>query len=404
MGDTFGFIDLFAGAGGLSLGFELAGARPLYAVECDKWAALTYRTNHPHVKVEERDITELSDGEISQLRSLGADLLVGGPPCQGFSHSNLNRDPKDPRNSLFQEFIRFMKILRPRAVVIENVPGLLRTKTAAGEAVISVISASFDAIGYDCCWQVLEASSFGVPQQRQRLFIVGIDRERPADFIWPVPTHEVTAQPSLFGAVEPQVTLWDAISDLPQCTSETYDPKQAYISSPRNAYQRFSREGAAAIIHNHEPMRHTARIVERFAEIKFGSSEADVRMDLRPRKRGSPDEISDRAYDQNSRRQHPDRVCNTVVASSHTNFIHPYLNRNFTVRELMRIQSFPDRYVACGKRAVLSKKLSLKKGLLDDIYLDQRSQIGNAVPPLLARALANAVLSALQPTVRSNAA
>src|SRR5262249_34365257 len=118
-------IDLFAGAGGMSLGFEMAGAVPVYAIEVDKWAALTYRKNNPRVVVDERDIESISTSEIEILRDLNADMVIGGPPCQGFSHSNVvNRDPRDPRNSLFMYFIRFISIIRPTIAVIENVPGL----------------------------------------------------------------------------------------------------------------------------------------------------------------------------------------------------------------------------------------------------------------------------------------
>jgi DNA (cytosine-5)-methyltransferase 1 len=404
--ENLGFIDLFAGAGGMSLGFESAGVRPLYAMEIDKWASDTYRENH-HAPIEQGDICDVTDTQIRQMRDLNADVIIGGPPCQGFSHSNAaNKDPRDPRNSLFREFVRFMKILKPRAVVIENVPGLLKTKTEEGKSVISLIAHSFDEIGYSCQWRLLEASAFGVPQQRQRLFIVGIDRDRLINFQWPVPTHGSPEQHSLFDTIQlqKQVPLWDAISDLPQCIAETFDPEQTYSMPAQNPFQTAMRAGAPPRIYNHEPMRHTERIVQRFSEIQLGFSESDVREELRPRQRGNPLVLSVKGYDQNSRRQDPNAVCNTVVASSHTNFIHPFLNRNFTVRELMRIQSFPDRYIAHGKRAVLSKKLSIRKGLVDDIYLDQRSQVGNAVPPLLAAAVARKIIAASTSRLNSNAA
>ncbi len=133
-------------------------------------------------------------------------------------------------------------------------------------------------------------------------------------------------------------------------------------------------------------MRHTERIVKRFEQITYGQSEDNLPEEFSPMRRGDPSMRSGKRYSQNSRRQHPDVPCNTIVASSHTNFIHPFLHRNFTVREMMRIQSIPDAFELRGKRAVLSKKLSLKKGLSEDVYLDQRMQVGNAVPPLLARA------------------
>ena len=276
---------------------------------------------------------------------------------------------------------------------MENVPGLLKTRTASGENVIDIIQNSFKDVGYETHVTTLEAAHFGVPQLRKRLFVIG---RRPGLVKAEAPkaTHTLQSTLDLFES-RPAVTLWDAISDLPQCIASNYDPNDKYISAPVNEFQKFVRINAPTQIHNHEPMRHTARIVSRFGKIAFGSSEADVEDDHRPRKRGKPNEISTSSYSQNSRRQHPDRPCNTVVASSHTNFIHPSLHRNFTVRELMRIQSFPDWFIVHGKRAVLSKKLSIKKGLLDEVYLDQRAQIGNAVPTLLAKTIANAIVNAL---------
>jgi DNA (cytosine-5)-methyltransferase 1 len=265
--------------------------------------------------------------------------------------------------------------------------------------VIKVISDSFKSIGYTCEWRVLEAANFGVPQRRERLFIVAFPTGEENFFRWPIATHcqPVSEPGGLFctSSIKPWVTLWEAISDLPECAAGNAASCLLYRSDPQNAFQTAMRMHAPTEIKNHEPMRHTARILERFSQIKVGQSEADVMGHHIPRRRGAPAEASDKAYSQNSRRQNKDAPCNTIVASSHTNFIHPTLDRNFTVRELMRIQSFPDSYVMFGKRAVLSKKLSIKKGYLDDVYLDQRMQVGNAVPPLLGQAMAYAIKAAL---------
>ena len=396
----FTSFDLFAGAGGLSHGFSLAGIESTYALEQDKWAGETYAKNNPNVKLEIRDIRDIADEEIARIGVQFPDVIVGGPPCQGFSHANTaNKDSKDPRNSLFREFIRFVKVIRPPLCVIENVPGLLRTKLVNGTMAIDAIHDAFSEIGYGTSWKILNAVDFGVPQRRDRLFIIGMRRELGfTSFPWPEATHQSSdglMQIDLFdspnGSGNSQVSLWDAISDLPQIYATEWHEGLSYPKAPTNAYQAQMRKFASELVFNHEPMRHTARITERFESIGHGQSEADVPEHLRPRRRGGNGELSGIVYDQNSRRQHPSTPCNAMVASSHTNFIHPHLNRNFTVREMMRIQSFPDHYVVCGKRAVLSKKLSIKKGYTDDVYLDQRAQIGNAVPPLLAQAVGLAV-------------
>jgi DNA (cytosine-5)-methyltransferase 1 len=394
-------IDLFAGAGGLSLGFKWAGVSILGAIESDSWAAETYQHNFPNTKVFVRDIRCISDEEVLTMFSSNPAIIIGGPPCQGFSISNTkNKDPKDPRNSLFREFIRFVKILKPRACLIENVKGLAVARTEDGKKVIEIIRDEFKEIGYNSISKMLNAADYGVPQYRERLFMVALDGDSEKSFIWPektcgnsVDSNQLTLVPKIS---KPYVTLWEAISDLPQITCRDHEPELPYRKSPENDYQELMRSGAGDFVFNHEPMKHTSRIVERYSHIGFGQSESDSPIYLRPRLRGSPSTNSTVTYDQNSRRQRPNKVSYTIVASSHTNYIHPFLNRNFTVRELARIQSFPDCFEFRGKRAVLSHKLSLRKGLVEDAHLDQRMQIGNAVPPLLARAIALSIIKHLK--------
>jgi len=396
-------IDLFSGAGGFSLGLQMAGIEVTHAVEIDKWAAETYAYNFPRVDLKVQDITELDAPQIRAWIPSAPDLIVGGPPCQGFSHSNTaTRDPRDPRNSLFADFIRFAKVLTPKICILENVKGLLATANEFGERVIDIIRLAFEEIGYTCEYRVLNAADFGVPQQRERLFVVATRADLNVCFSWPdiryYPPDRVESASSLFAEHSDSKvhrTLWEAISDLPPVLSGR-SVEMRYCTQPQNEFQSLMREGRQSEIRNHEPMRHTQRIVARFSRIAYGQSEADVpELTLCPRRRGDPSRTSNSKYFQNSRRQRPDQPCNTIVASSHTNFVHPFLDRNFTVREILRAQSFPDWFVVKGKRAVLSRKLSERKGLTEDVFLDQRMQIGNAVPPLLGQEFGRAVLDAV---------
>jgi DNA (cytosine-5)-methyltransferase 1 len=394
-------VDLFAGVGGLSLGFELAGFSTGYALEQDKWAVETFAANRPDVRIDSCDIRSVRDGDICKRVGFAPAVVIGGPPCQGFSHSNTtSRDPRDPRNTLFQDYIRFVAALRPAACLVENVKGLCTATNESGRRVLDIIMESLSDVGYEAQSFLLDAADYGVPQHRDRLFIVGFRRDIKPRNCLPPKTHDKasSANLSLFDrATVPHVTLWNAISDLPQIVHDSTTSVLEYEFNASNRYQELMRVDAKDIL-NHEPMRHTARLVERFARIKYGESEADVPDGYSPRKRGMPEQTSEKRYGQNSRRQHPDYPCNTVPASSHTNFLHPYLHRNFTVRELARIQSFPDRFVFKGKRAVLSRSLSLRKGLDGDAFLDQRAQVGNAVPPILAKAIAEVIAGTIAST------
>ena len=164
--------------------------------------------------------------------------------------------------------------------------------------------------------------------------------------------------------------------------------------SPQNEYQGLMRNGASRLF-NHKAMNHSKRLVERFASMSWGDSTSDVPDHLRPLKRNST-EFSEKAYDQNNRRMHPERQCHTVPASFYANFVHPYKNRNFTAREGARIQSFPDWYVFKGKPTVVSHKLLHREGRLEEKHLCQYNQIGTAVPPLMGKAIAENILKQLR--------
>ena len=176
------------------------------------------------------------------------------------------------------------------------------------------------------------------------------------------------------------IKLWDSISDLPQILSGKGEEGQEYIGKPKNKYQKSMRVGANKIF-NHIAMKHTDRLIERFKQIKYGQSVKHVSSKYSQRKRGAADKLSGKVYSQNNMRPFPNLPSPTVAASFQSNFIHPYLNRNFTAREAARIQSFPDKYIFKGKRTTMSWEKNLS----------QYQQIGNAVPPLLAKAVAKTI-------------
>ncbi len=387
-------LDTFAGAGGFSLGFEMAGAKIIGAIESDLWACETFRFNHPKAKVIQEDITQISDKDIVDLfSSYNPDIVLGGPPCQGFSVCNKNSgDAKDPRNSLFEEFIRIGRLLEPSVMIMENVPNLIKAKTSKSDSVINIIMEELRGLGYNVEHGILEATDYGVPQIRRRLFVVASKKRIRRPF--PEKTHMPERKHDLLtGAFSACPTLWDAISDLPEIEAREGAEASSYTKQVENDYQRLLR-GKARVLHNHKAMNHSQRLVQRFASMKCGDSTSDVPDHLRPLKRNSS-EFAESVYDQNNRRMHPDRPCHTIAASFYANFVHPYKNRNFTAREGARIQSFPDWYVFKGKPTVVSHKLLHREGRLEEKYLCQYNQIGNAVPPLMAQAVAKNIMEQL---------
>ena len=172
-------LDTFAGAGGFSLGFELAGCAVVGGIEIDSWASETFAHNHKDSLVITRDIQSISDGELRDLfANRRPDILLGGPPCQGFSICRKNAgDPTDPKNSLFVEFLRVARVLQPDYVIMENVPNIENARTQSGESVIGIIKRELKNLGYHVEHSVLEATDFGIPQIRKRLFIVASVQE-----------------------------------------------------------------------------------------------------------------------------------------------------------------------------------------------------------------------------------
>lgn len=382
-------IDLFAGAGGFGLGFKQAGYHVEHAIEIDPWACETLLANNAAdgLRVWCENISQVSDDRIRKEIEGSPDVLIGGPPCQGFSQANNGKDPRDPRNSLFREFLRFVRVLEPRVVLMENVPGILRARTASDRRVIEIIEAELRSLGYGVQTEVLEAADYGVPQLRRRVIVCAVAGGRE---ISPGPrrTHAPLVRAGDERAyLSPYLTLWDAIGDLPCVDVGSRTEFLEFERPAENAYQMEMREETTGVF-NHIPMKHTPRMVQRFAQIGWGESQSDVAPEHAPRARNSNGETLGKRYDQNNRRMKPDQPCHTIPASFYANFIHPYLHRNFTAREGARIQSFPDTYVFKGKATVVSHKLLTREGRHDEVKLCQYNQIGNAVPPRLAKTIA----------------
>ncbi|MFM6071048.1 MAG: DNA cytosine methyltransferase [Dolichospermum sp.] len=387
-------VDLFAGAGGFGLGFKIAGVSVALSIEIDAWACDTLRYNHPEMTVIQNDIRDFNNiNSVKQICLFKPDIIIGGPPCQGFSIAGpAQKDPNDPRNTLFINFAQWISFLEPKAFVMENVKGLLSRKNVDGVKVIDIIKKTFEDIGYFVEIWLLNSAEYGVPQIRERVFIVGNKLGKKIGI--PAKTHSLDLfninswQLSLDEInLHSAISLWDAISDLPQLKAHEGKEEQPYILEPQNQYQ-YSIRNSSKILYNHVAMEHSDRLVERFKQIKWGESSSNVAKEYGPKRRSGNGELSGKTYDQNNRRLNPYKPAHTIAASFYANFIHPFQHRNLTAREGARVQSFPDNYRFLGKKTVVSHKLLQRENRFNEKFLCQYNQIGNAVPPLLAKVIA----------------
>ena len=381
-------LDTFAGAGGFSLGFDMTGLYEVIgAIEIDKWAAETFKFNHPNATTLVGNIQDFTEDVLLETFKDKPDIILGGPPCQGFSIANKKAgDTSDPRNSLFKDFVRLGKVFSPQIMIMENVPNLIKARTESKELVIDIIIKELEALDYHVYPTILNATDYGIPQIRRRLIVVA--SKQPLKSPFPTATHMVESD-TLFSKSSLLLTptLWDAISDLPNILACEGAEVMDYTMKPKNGFQKMMR-GDSKKVYNHVAMRHSKRMIERFKSMSWGHSVSDVPAHLKPIKRNGNGEFSDKLYDQNNRRMFPEKPCHTIAASFYANFVHPFIDRNFTPREGARIQTFPDWYVFKGKPTVVSHKLLQREGRDEEKYLCQYNQIGNAVPPLLAKAIA----------------
>ncbi len=382
-------IDLFCGAGGLSYGFEQAGFRITVGVDNDPEACRTFEANHSNARVIASDIRKVSAEAILDLADgERPDVVVGGPSCQGFSTVG-PRDFSDPRNAQFREFVRLVRDLKPKCVLMENVVGLLLYKKGqVGNEVCEL----FGELGYATRAKILLAADFGVPQLRRRVFFIGTALDVPVAF--PKPTHsdpELWAEYALPFAelssigqkngckhLPPHITVAEAIDDLPPLGEMDGADVSEYESPPRSNYQKTLR-GYRKHLFNHVSGGHSPAERKMIRALKPGENWRALPKSVLPKRF---EKI--RPYDASTliMRLRWDRPSYTITTKSAEvtsgAFIHPEQDRTISVREAARLQSFPDRFRFYGSQ------------------LDQRRQIGNSVPPLLAERLAGAVMSMLE--------
>lgn len=384
-------LDLFAGSGGFTLGLKEAGITTIAAIEIDRFAVETFRHNFPKVEMHHRDITSFSNKEIKSNFN-GVDLIVGGPPCQGFSVAGPSQYGKlDDRNNLVLEYLRFVKIISPNMVIMENVKNFINGKLPSKDKVIDVVSSILDELNYDIKIEVLYAPNFGIPQSRTRVFVIAIKRGCGLSF----PEIHETHGPNK----NSYVTVEEAISDLPFISSsEGYDSspdKLSYNEIELSDYQKLMRKGSNGI-YNHIAMQHTPRLIERFKHIPVGGSLLDVPFEHGQRARNGSDLDKNARFKMNNQRLDPSKISHCVTASFQSTFVHPVMDRNLTAREGARIQSFPDKFIFKGPRTLMSKSLLIRENRENEIGLSQYNQIGNSVPPLLAKVIGNSIVKSFK--------
>lgn len=380
-------MDLFCGAGGLSYGFEQAGCEIQLALEKDAWAVDTYKANHNNQNVIEADITELGDDYFIPYKGK-VDIVMGGPPCQGFSIAASNRRKADDlRNNLYRNFLRVVSIIEPKVVLIENVKEIVAYKLPDGTEIIEDIKSFFDDVGYAYDYGILNCRDYGIPQDRKRFFFLAIKNSKE--------NISVELEKLMEKYKVPEISFNLAVSDLPIVRARQFEENAVleYSLEPFNDFQK-SMRGKCGRVYNHIPMRHTDKTVRKF-EFFLKKNGEMLPEELQPRARSHTDTISSASYSQNHRIIDGGKVSPTITASFYSSFIHPSQPRNITVREAARIQTFPDAFVFHGKRTTLSKKLLARKGIYEELHLDQFNQVGNAVPPLMAKHLAEICIGLL---------
>lgn len=349
-------ISLFSGGGGLDLGFVEAGYNIKWAIDDDKNAVSTYKTNiGDHIVLEDINVIDISS--IPK-----ADIVIGGPPCQSFSLAG-KRDSEDERGKLVWKYVNIINHSQPKAFVFENVTGILSAKSTDGEKVIDLLKQEFKKIGYRIEMKTLNAADYGIPQRRRRVIIVGLKNNQ--SFKFPEPTHHADG-----GQLKKHISVKEALDDLPKVMDDL-DGLVEYSIVPQNEYQGKMRSVDTVSEHFYPTMSELDKYI--VSHVKPGGNYMDIPRDVESTRirRLQRDGGHTTCYG----RLHPDKPSYTInTYFNRPNVgcnIHYSEDRLITVREALRLQSFPDSYVIVS---------TSKQG--------RNSIVGNAVPPLLAEIIA----------------
>lgn len=363
-------IDLFAGVGGLSTGFRKAGFNIVLANEIDSSIAESYKQNHPETIMINDDIKNI----LPQLDNIHKkiDVIIGGPPCQGFSMAGARiRENKstqfldDPRNYLFRNYFQIVQKVEPKYFVMENVPGMLSMKDGRIVEEIEKLftdESNFKRGRYYVYKQILNAHDYGVPQERHRLIIFGSKVEVDFERIF----AEVKQTMIDNEEIVPH-TIYDAISDLNFLNSGEGFFQQNYTTDPLTDYQR-DRRNHCEYLYNHVATKHSSVAVDRISRLGQGGRRLDLE------EGNEIKSVHSGAYGRMRWNEPAKTIITRFDTPSSGVYIHPEKNRTITPREAARIQSFDDNYIFYGNKSSVIK------------------QIGNAVPPLLAYYLARVIL------------
>ena len=376
-------IDLFCGAGGIAEGFRQEGYRCLYGNDVMAAAMQTFAHNHPDTIADCRPIEDVNAATIREQLQLAPgelDVLVGGPPCQGFSINAPDRFLADPRNKLFQHYARFVREFQPKTFVFENVPGML---SMADGKVFQQILSVFGELGYAVTVKILFAAHYGAPQERWRLILLGSKR---AEIAHPIPTHFAKGRANFRGgatltfqldelqrvALQSAVTVGEAIGDLPPLAIGEGAEEIRYVRPAKSLFARSIRN-ADGTTFNHYAAKLAPQNIERMKHVPPGGSWRDIPHDLLP---AGMQKARKSDHTKRYGRLHPDKLAGTVLTKCDphwgTVFL-PTQDRALTVREAARFQTFPDHYRFLGSR------------------VSQYEQVGNAVPVVMAAAIARAI-------------